>query len=39
MWVSGSGIRKSMTEGLLLMKINRNLQLMVVGGGDIFRMR
>ena len=33
MWVSGSGIKKNMIEGLMLMKINRNLQLMVVGDG------
>ena len=30
MWVSGSGIKKNMIEGLMLMKINGNLQLMVV---------
>ena len=32
MWDSGSGL-KNMTEGLILMAINRNLQLMVVSGG------
>ena len=33
MWDSGSGLKKNMTEGLMLMTINRNLQLMVVSGG------
>jgi hypothetical protein len=33
MWVSGSGIKNNMKEGLMLMKINGNLQLMVVSGG------
>ena len=33
MWDSGTGIKKNMTEGLMLMTINRNLQLMVVSGG------
>jgi hypothetical protein len=33
MWDSGSGLKKNITEGLILMTINRNLQLMVVSGG------
>ena len=33
MWDSGSGLKKNMTEGLIIMAINRNLQLMVVSGG------
>jgi hypothetical protein len=36
MWVSGSGVKKDMTEGLMVMKINGNLQLMLVSGGGYF---
>ena len=33
MWVSETSIKKNMIEGMMLMKIDRNLQLMVDGDG------
>jgi hypothetical protein len=33
MWVSETSIKKNMIKGVMLMKINRNLQLMVYGDG------